>query len=198
MAMEIIAVDGNDKYNIIFIANTEQYSSTLPIAQKIVDSIKITPQDSQSSIASNINPNSNNPSDRLPELNTGKTGTDEAQNRGLQGFSVADETAKIKAKEYQFYNFEINPDISTAQLTGTYKEKGGNDVILTLYETSSCNAPATSSDFDITTCKEIYSDTSSSGNIQVQLSPGKYYLTLSSADQLHDLKVVVHFDVSSG
>jgi hypothetical protein len=41
-ALEIIAVDGNDKYNILFIANTEQYSSTLSSAQDIIDSIQIT------------------------------------------------------------------------------------------------------------------------------------------------------------
>ena len=40
-AMEIIAVDGNDKYNILFIANPEQYSSSLPTAQEMIDSIQI-------------------------------------------------------------------------------------------------------------------------------------------------------------
>ena len=42
-ALEIIAVDGTDKYSILFIANAEQYSSTLPSAQDIIDSIQITP-----------------------------------------------------------------------------------------------------------------------------------------------------------
>lgn len=46
-AMEIIAVDGNDKYSIVFISNPDQYPSTLPTAQEMIDSIQITPQDEQ-------------------------------------------------------------------------------------------------------------------------------------------------------
>lgn len=45
--MEIVAVDGKDKYNIVFIANPKQYSSTFPTAQEMIDSMQITPQDEQ-------------------------------------------------------------------------------------------------------------------------------------------------------
>jgi hypothetical protein len=112
-----------------------------------------------------------------------------------QGFNVADETANIKAEEFQFYNFEINPDIATAQLTGSYEEKDGNDVAVTVYEISSCNAPASSADFDISTCKEIHTETGPSGSLHLPLSPGKYYLNFASPDQSNNLKVNVHFDV---
>ncbi len=68
---------------------------------------------------------------------------------------------------------------------------------MNLYEVSSCNAPASSADFDITSCKGIYSETNQSGNIQLQLPHSKYYLTLGSADQIHDLKVTLRFDVTN-
>ncbi|HEX9320408.1 MAG TPA: hypothetical protein VF884_15855, partial [Nitrososphaeraceae archaeon] len=197
-AMEIIAVDGNDKYNILFIANTGQYSSTLPAAQKMVDSIQIAHQDDRGSSKSSSNTLFDSGTETRQQGSGTTTDTNEAHRAGQHGFKIADETAKIKAEDYQFYNFVINQDISTAQLTGSYKEKNGNDVTVTLYEVSYCSAPATSADFDITTCNEIHSQTSSFGNIQLQLSPGKYYLTLASADQLHDLKVIVNFDVTNG
>jgi hypothetical protein len=189
-AMEIVAVDGSDKYNIVFIANPEQYSTALPVTQKMLDSIQITPEDNQLSTDSNAVANSNTQSEKVAESSSDNIGIDKAQ-----GFNVADETAKIKAEEFQFYNFKINPDIATAQLTGSYEEKDGNDVAVTLYETSSCNAPASSADFDISTCKEIHTETGPSGSLQLPLSPGKYYLNFASPDQSNNLKVNVHFDV---
>jgi hypothetical protein len=113
----------------------------------------------------------------------------------VQGFKIADETINIEAGSYQFYNFEINPQIPEAKLTGAYRETSGNDVAVSLYETSSCNS-GSSEQLDLTTCNVIHSETKSSGKIQLQLTPGKYYLVFATVEDSSDIKVKLQFEAS--
>jgi predicted nucleic acid-binding Zn-ribbon protein len=113
-----------------------------------------------------------------------------------RGFNVVDETElKIKKGDYNYYKFTIDPSWSNNELIGSYSEKKGNDATLTLYETSTCNAPDTSKDFDIDTCNKIFSENHSIVQIDKIIQPGNYYLKVEGTSEKKNVVVTLHFDI---
>ena len=114
---------------------------------------------------------------------------------GMRKNTVADETTKVKSNDYTYYTFTVDPSWINIEFTGGYEEDKDRDVIITLYDASTCNAPISSEDFNKDTCKVVFKETDSSGFIDKNISPGKYILTVESADDSHGVKATVHFDV---
>jgi hypothetical protein len=113
-----------------------------------------------------------------------------------RGFNLANETnLKIKKGDHNYYKFSIDPSWSNSELIGSYSEKKGNDVTLTLYETSTCNASDTSKDFDIDTCNKIFSESNSFAQIDKILQPGNYYLKVDGASENKNVVITLHFDI---
>jgi predicted nucleic acid-binding Zn-ribbon protein len=102
---------------------------------------------------------------------------------------------KIKRGDHSYYKFSIDPKWSNSELIGSYSEKKGNDVTVTLYETSTCNAPDTSKDFDIDTCNKVFSESHSFDQIDKIIQPGNYYLKVEGNSENKNVIVTLHFDI---
>ncbi|MGZ8882755.1 MAG: hypothetical protein ACXW1B_04675, partial [Nitrososphaeraceae archaeon] len=84
--------------------------------------------------------------------------------------------------------------VTDVQLIGQYQELNGNDVMVTVYDSSSCNMPYGYPSFDITTCisldSNIYNEIKPFGSIYLSLSPGEYFITFEAANY-RDVRVNV-------
>ena len=110
-------------------------------------------------------------------------------------YNVASETVNIGPTNMRYYYFYANTNI---ELTGNFQELNGRSVMVTLYDDSSCNVPYGSVGFDIRTCATldsfIHNEINPSGNINLPLNPGEYFLTLESASY-QDVQVNLNFNV---
>jgi hypothetical protein len=83
-------------------------------------------------------------------------------------------------------------------LAGYYQEHSGRELIVTLYDASTCNVPYGSYAFDITTCMTIdanlYNEIQSAGRPSVNLYPGLYFLTVEPASY-EDVGVDISFEL---
>jgi hypothetical protein len=113
-------------------------------------------------------------------------------------YKVTSETVNIGPNVLYYYYFYANSPADNIHLIGQYQELGGNDMMVTIYDDSSCSTPYGSVGFDVRTCttldSNIYNEIQPAGAIDLPLSPGNYFLTLESANY-NDATVYVNFDV---
>jgi hypothetical protein len=111
-------------------------------------------------------------------------------------YTVADETVHIGPDHFYYYPFYTNAPVAT--LAGYYQELTGRELMVTVYDASTCNVPYGSYGFDITTCTSldanVYNEIQSEGNPNINLYPGKYFLTVEPASY-EDVNVRMHFEL---
>lgn len=124
----------------------------------------------------------------------------QAQTTSLQTgvYKVASETINVNPENSWYYYFYANSPASNIHLVGQYQELNGNDIIVTIYDDSSCTAPYGSPGFELASCatidSNIFNKIGPAGVIDVRLYPGNYFLTFESANY-NDVMVNVNFDV---
>ena len=94
-------------------------------------------------------------------------------------YNIVEETVNIIPGKLWYYSFYANSPATNMQLTGSYQELNGNEVIVTLYDSQNSN---------------IYNDIDSSASISLLLTPGVYFLGFKSADN-QDITVNLDFNV---
>jgi hypothetical protein len=114
-------------------------------------------------------------------------------------YTIADETVRIGPESpYYYYYFYANPPLTNTILSGDYQELFGNEVMVALYDSSTCNAPYGTPDFDLSTCTTLDAflgyQIQPSGTFNVELGPGEYFLTVAPAS-FEDVAVNVYFEL---
>ena len=122
-----------------------------------------------------------------------------AQNGGWSEYSrevVADTSVHIAPDNFQYFPFYAVTPVNV--LTGYYEELGARELMVTVYDTSTCNVPYGSYGFDITTCMTIdanlYNEIQSAGRPSIMLYPGQYFLTVEAASYEH-VGVNIYFEL---
>jgi hypothetical protein len=109
---------------------------------------------------------------------------------------VADTSVQIAPDNFQYFPFYAVTPVNV--LTGYYEELGARELMVTVYDTSTCNVPYGSYGFDITTCMAIdanlYNEIQSSGRPSIMLYPGQYFLTVEAASYEH-VGVNIYFEL---
>jgi hypothetical protein len=122
-----------------------------------------------------------------------------AQNGGWSESSrlvVADTSVHIAPDNFQYFPFYAVAPVNV--LTGYYEELGARELMVTVYDASTCNVPYGSYGFDITTCMTIdanlYNEIQSAGRPGIILYPGQYFLTVEAASY-EDVGINIYFEL---
>jgi len=122
-----------------------------------------------------------------------------AQNAGWSEYSrqmVAYTSVHIAPDNFQYFPFYAIAPVNV--LTGYYEELNTRELMVTVYDASTCNVPYGSYGFDITTCTTIdanlYNEIQSAGRPSINLYPGQYFLTVEGANY-EDVAVNIYFEL---
>jgi hypothetical protein len=122
-----------------------------------------------------------------------------AQNAGWSENSrqvVAYTSVHIAPDNFQYFPFYAIAPVNV--LTGFYEELSTKELMVTVYDASTCNVPYGSYGFDITTCTTIdanlYNEIQSAGRPSINLYPGQYFLTVEGASY-EDVAVNIYFEL---
>jgi hypothetical protein len=122
-----------------------------------------------------------------------------AQNAGWSEYSrqmVAYTSVHIAPDNFQYFPFYATAPVNV--LTGFYEELNTRELMVTVYDASTCNVPYGSYGFDITTCTTIdanlYNEIQSAGRPSINLYPGQYFLTVEGASY-EDVAVNIYFEL---
>jgi hypothetical protein len=122
-----------------------------------------------------------------------------AQNGGWTEYSrllVADTSVHIAPDNFQYFPFYAVAPVNV--LTGYYEELSARELMVTVYDASTCNVPYGSYGFDITTCMTIdanlYNEIQAAGRPSINLYPGLYFLTVEGANY-EDVAVNIYFEL---
>ncbi|MGI9011543.1 MAG: hypothetical protein ACR2F1_10220 [Nitrososphaeraceae archaeon] len=122
------------------------------------------------------------------------------QNTESEVYNVCSYTFYIPKNGINYCYFYANSPITSIDLFAEYQELNGNELMVTLYDSSSCNIPYGNPGFDIRTCmtwdSSIYNEIEPFGNINLSLYPGEYFLTFEPASY-RDVRVSIDIYVKS-
>lgn len=129
------------------------------------------------------------------------------QNTNSVVHNVCSDTLSIGKNGIVYCYFYTEPSITSIDLVAQYQELNGNELMVTVYDSSSCNIPYGNPGFSIRTCttgdSSIYNEIEPFGNIHLSLNPGEYFITFeptSYRDALVSMDIYVksYFGVNTG
>jgi hypothetical protein len=109
---------------------------------------------------------------------------------------VANASIYLPPDNFQYFSFYAAAPVNV--LTGSYEELSTRELMVTVYDASTCNVPVGSFGFDITTCTTIdanlYNEIQSAGRPTINLYPGQYFLKVEAASY-EDVAVNIYFEL---
>lgn len=109
---------------------------------------------------------------------------------------VANASIYLPPDNFQYFSFYAVAPVNV--LTGSYEELSARELMVTVYDASTCNVPYDTFGFDITTCMTIdanlYNEIQFAGKPTINLYPEQYSLKVEAASY-EDVAVNIYFEL---